>query len=192
MLAACGQREINVDYTPGAEATSDWYPIPVEQPRTVTSADRAVDRPPVTIDDSLFARSATSELTITDTTDSFGNLSLQVNRSASLTWELLEGAVAQLGWPVADRNRSQYRMELEDADVASRNLFGRIGAFFSGERQTVYLMLVPRVSGTDIAAEYPDDLVLSAEENRRLMGELRAVLLEGRTPTSSGQTSVQE
>lgn len=191
MLAACGQREINVDYTPGAEATSDWYPIPVEQPRTVTNADRAVDRPPVTIDDSLFERSATSELTVTDSTDSFGNLSLQVNRSASLTWELLEGAVAQLGWPVADRNRSQYRMELEDADVASRNLFGRIGAFFSGERQTVYLILVPRVSGTDIAAEYPDDLVLSAEENRRLMGELRAVLLEGRTPTS-GQTSVQE
>lgn len=191
VLAACGQREINVDYNPEAEAPSDWYPIPVDDARTVTNADRTVDRPPVTIDDSLFERGATSELVITNNTDSFGNLSLQVNRNASLTWELLESAVAQLGWPVADRNRSQYRMELADADVASRNLFGRIAAFFSGERQTVYLILVPSVSGTGIAAEYPEDRVLSAEENRRLMSELRTTLLEGRTQPG-GQTSVQE
>jgi len=191
VLAACGQREINVDYNPEADASSDWYPIPVEESRTVTNANRTVDRPPVTIDDSLFERGSSTDLIITDNTDSFGNLSLQVNRSASLTWELLEGAVAQLGWPVADRNRSQYRLELEDADVASRNLFGRIGAFFSGEQQTVYLILVPRVSGTGIAAEYPDDLVLSAEENRQLMGELREALLEGRAQTS-GQPTVQE
>lgn len=191
VLAACGQREINVDYNPDTDASSDWYPIPVEEPRTVTNADRVVDRPPVTIDDSLFERSTTTDLIITDNTDSFGNLSLQVNRNASLTWELLEGAVAQLGWPVADRNRSQYRLELEDADVASRNLIGRIGAFFSGERQTVYLILVPRVSGTGIAAEYPDDLVLSAEDNRQLMGELRDALLEGRAQTS-GQPPVEE
>lgn len=191
VLAACGQREINVDYNPEANAPSDWYPIPVKEPRTVTNANRAVDRPPVTIDDSLFERSTTTDLIITDTTDSFGNVSLQVNRSASLTWELLEGAVERLGWPVADRNRSQYRLELEDADVASRTLFGRIGAFFSGERQTVYLILVPRVSGTGIAAEYPDDLVLSAEENRQLMGELRDALLEGRAQ-NSGQSTVQE
>ncbi|WP_028670092.1 hypothetical protein [Saccharospirillum impatiens] len=191
VLAACGQREINVDYNPNAQAPSDWYPIPVEEPRTVTNGNRLVNRPPVTIDDSLFERSGTTDLIITDNTDSFGNVSLQVNRSASLTWELLEGAVVQLGWPVADRNRSQYRLELEDADVASRNLFGRIGAFFSGERQTVYLILVPRVSGTGIAAEYPDDRVLSAEENRELMNQLRDALLQGRAQTS-GQPADQE
>lgn len=179
VLAACGQREINVDYTPGGGTGSDWYPIPVEQPRNVTNADRDVERPPITIDDSLFETSGSTRLEITESTDSFGNVSLEVNRSASLTWELLEEAVDQLGWPVEDRNRSRYRLELADADVARRSFFGRVAAFFSGERQRVFLILVPRVGSTGIAAEYPDDQVLGSEDNRLLMEDIRNALLDG-------------
>lgn len=191
-LVACGQREINVEYNPSAEqGQSDWYPIPVESTRTVTNANRDIDRPPVTIDDSLFERSFSSELTIADSIDSFGNVSLEINRNASLSWELLQSAVDQLGWPVADLNRSQYRLELADADIAQQNFFGRMRAFFSGERQTVYLVLVPKVEVTGIAAEYPDDQVLSADDNRQLMAELRRALLQGNAQSGT-QSSVQE
>jgi uncharacterized lipoprotein len=189
MLAACGQREINVDYSAEAGTGSDWYPIPVGQPRNVTNADRSVERPPVTIDDSLFESSASTRLEITESTDSFGNVSLEVNRGASLTWELLEEAVDQLGWPVEDRNRSRYRLELADADVARRNFFGRVAAFFSGERQRVFLILVPRVGSTGIAAEYPDDEVLSAQDNRLLMEEIRNALLDGSAQGGSQSTN---
>lgn len=179
-LSACGSRPVNVEYTPDTLAPQgDWFPIPVESSVTVTSADRVVERPPVRIQESRLNSGSGEPLAVTEGIDSFGNVSLEVNRPASLTWELLNAAVRRLEWPVSDRNRSEYRIELADPERASRGFFGRIKAFFSEERQPVNLILVPKVNATGISAEYPDDKTLAEEDNRRLMTQLREELLQG-------------
>lgn len=186
-LAACGGRQVNVEYHPDADHSGgDWFPIPVEEPQTVTSADRDLERPPVRVAD-VSPDNGQGGLQVEQASDSFGNISLEVNRNASLTWELLDSAVTRLGWPVDDRNRSEYRMVLSDPDIAGRGFFGRMKAFFTEENREVQLILVPKVGVTGISAEYSDDQVLNVDENRRLMVQLREELLQGQL--SQGQRS---
>lgn len=180
MLSACGSRAVNVEYNPEAASEgSDWYPVPADEPVKVTSTDRVVERPPVRIAAPLDTVSSGAPLEVRQEVDSFGNISLEVNRNASLTWELLNVAVSRLEWPVADRNRTEYRLELADRERAARGFFGRTKSFFTEESQTVNLILVPKVSTTGISAEYADDKALSTEDNRRLMTQLRDELLQG-------------
>jgi len=186
LLAACGGRPVNVQYQPDADHSGgDWYPIPVDQARTVTSDDSTLPRPPLRVADVTPDDDRQDSLSVETVSDSFGNISLEVNRNASLTWELLDAAVNRLEWPVADRNRSEYRLELSDPDIAGRGFFGRLKAFFTEERRDVQLILVPKVGVTGISAEYSDDQVLSSDENQRLMTQLRNELLQGQT--SQGQ-----
>lgn len=180
LLSACTSRAVNVEYKPEAASEgSDWFPVPASEPVKVTSTDRIVERPPVRIDEPLGTGNAGTSLEVKQEVDSFGNISLEVNRNASLTWELLNIAVSRLEWPVADRNRTEYRLELADRETAGRGFFGRTKAFFTEESQTVNLILVPKVSTTGISAEYADDKALSTEDNRRLMTQLRDELLQG-------------
>lgn len=181
LLSACGSRSVNVEYQPDAEASNrgDWYRVPTEAPVTVSSTDRVVERPPVRVTEPQDDRAATEGLKVTESVDSFGNTSLDVNRGASLTWELLNVAVSQLEWPVADRDRSEYRLELEDRERSARGFFGRLKGFFTEDSQRVSLILVPKVGATGISAEYPEDKALGTEDNRRLMMQLRDELLQG-------------
>lgn len=186
LLAACGGRQVQVQYQPDADHTGgDWYPIPVDRAQTVTSDEPTLPRPPVRVADITPDDGRRDALAVEQVTDSFGNISLEVNRNASLTWELLDAAVTRLGWPVGDRNRSEYRLELSDPDIAGRGFFGRMKAFFTEERRDIQLILVPKVGVTGISAEYSDDQVLSAEENQRLMTQLGDELLQGQP--SQGQ-----
>lgn len=180
-LVGCGSRTVNVSYQPPAEATSsDWFPIPTATERTVTDGERTLDRPPLVLAESRAVNNSDSPLNVTETTDSFGNISLAVNRGASLTWELLDSSVTRLGWPVSDRNRSEYRLQLRDADVAASNgVFARIGRFFNDEHQPVHLILVPRIDQTTISAEFEDGTVLPQEDNQRLMAQLREQMRQG-------------
>lgn len=180
-VAGCGSRTVNVSYQPSAEQSQrDWFPVPTETERTVTNAERTLERPPVILADSAQVNELDSPLTVTETTDSFGNVSLAVNRGASLTWELLDSSVTRLGWPVADRNRSEYRLQLRDSDVAAADgFFARVGRFFDDEHQPVHLILVPRIGETTISAEYEDGTVLPQEENQRLMAQIREQMRQG-------------
>lgn len=183
VLSACGGRPVDVEYRPSAGHTGgDWYPIPIDQAQTVTSDDPSLARPPVRVADVSSDAGRDNPLSVESVNDSFGNVSLEVNRNASLTWELLDSAVTRLNWPVADRNRSEYRLELDDPDIAGRGFFGRLKAAFTEERQDIQLILVPKVDVTGISAEYSDDQVLDSEENQRLMSQLRDELLQGQIP----------
>lgn len=181
MLAGCGSRTVNVSYQPPGEAVpGDWFPIPTATERTVTEGERTLDRPPLVLAESKTIGNADSPLNVSETTDSFGNVSLAVNRDASLTWELLDSSVTRLGWPVSDRNRSEYRLQLRDADVAASNgLFARMGRLFDDEHQPVHLILVPRIDQTTISAEFEDGTVLPQEDNQRLMAQLREQMRQG-------------
>jgi len=181
VVAGCGSRTINVTYQPSDEVSqSDWYPVPAATERTVTNAERTLERPPLVLADSGRANELDSPLTVTETTDSFGNVSLAVNRGASLTWELLDSSITRLGWSVSDRNRSEYRLQLRDSDVAAANgLFARVSRFFDDENQPVHLILVPRIGETTISAEYEDGTVLPQEENQRLMAQIREQMRQG-------------
>lgn len=181
VLAGCGSRTVNVTYQPSAQPSqSDWFPVPTASARTVTNAERSLDRPPLVLADASSINELASALTVTETTDSFGNVSLAVNRGASLTWELLDSSVTRLGWPVSDRNRSEYRLQLRDSDVAAANgFFTRIGRLFDGEHQAVHLILVPRIGETTISAEFEDGTVLPQEDNQRLMAQIREQMRQG-------------
>lgn len=180
-MASCGSRTVNVSYQPPAQPSqSDWFPVPAESERTVTDAERTLDRPPLVLADSGPVNETDSPLTVSETTDSFGNVSLAVNRGASLTWELLDSSVTRLGWAVSDRNRSEYRLQLRDSDVAGANgFFARVGRFFDDEHQPVHLILVPRIGETTISAEFEDGTVLPKEENQRLMAQIREQMRQG-------------
>ncbi|WP_157954287.1 hypothetical protein [Saccharospirillum mangrovi] len=181
VLAGCGSRTVNVSYQPPGNAMpGDWFPVPTETERTVTDGERTVERPPLVLADSKTINDSESPLSVTETTDSFGNVSLAVNRGASLTWELLDSSVTRLGWPVSDRNRSEYRLQLRDADVAASNgIFARMGRLFDDEHQPVHLILVPRIDQTTISAEFEDGTVLPQEDNQRLMAQLREQMRQG-------------
>lgn len=180
-LVGCGSRTVNVSYQPPGEAMpGDWFPIPTATERTVTDGERTLDRPPLVLAESRTLSNSDSALTVTETTDSFGNVSLAVNRGASLTWELLDSSVTRLGWPVSDRNRSEYRLQLRDAEVAASNgIFARIGRLFDDEHQPVHLILVPRIDQTTISAEFEDGTVLPQEDNQQLMAQLREQMRQG-------------
>lgn len=180
-LVGCGSRTVNVSYQPPPNATSsDWFPVPIQTERTVTDGERTLERPPLVLAESSVSNNADSPLEITETTDSFGNVSLDVNRGASLTWELLDNSVSRLGWPVSDRNRSEYRLQLRDADVAASNgVFARIGRLFDDTNKPVHLILVPRLGQTSISAEFEDGTVLPQDENQRLMAQLRDQMRQG-------------
>lgn len=181
VLTGCGSRTVNISYQPpSGPVQGDWYPVPLQSERTVTTAERNLERPPLVLAEPAQPADDQAPLTITETTDSFGNVSLAVNRGASLTWELLDSSVARLGWPVSDRNRSEYRLQLRDAEAAQRQgFFSRLGRVFDSDSQPVHLILVPRVGETTISAEYEDGAVLPQEENQRLMAQLQDQLRQG-------------
>ncbi|PTY37111.1 hypothetical protein BGP77_07490 [Saccharospirillum sp. MSK14-1] len=181
VVAGCGSRTVNVTYQPSAQPRQgDWFPVPAESERTVTNAERILARPPVILAEAGPINDLNTPLTVTETTDSFGNVSLAVNRGASLTWELLDSSVTRLGWPVSDRNRSEYRLQLRDSDVAAaEGFFARVGRFFDDEAQPVHLILVPRIGETTISAEFEDGTVLPQDENQRLMAQIREQMRQG-------------
>ncbi|MHA7879188.1 MAG: hypothetical protein ACX931_05330 [Saccharospirillum sp.] len=178
LLAGCGSRTIDVNYNAEAAQASgsDWFPIPIDQSRQVTSAEPAIQRPPVSVNEPLFPGDVTG-LTVTEFVDSFGNTSLVVNRDAEFTWELLDAAVSRLEWAVADRNRNEYQLVLQDPDRRG-GLFGWLRPQGEARQQRVQLILVPRIETTGISAVYADEQVLPADENQRLMTELKAELLQ--------------
>lgn len=177
LLVGCSSRAIDVNYNAEAANTgSDWFPVPSSESRQVTSADRRVERPPVLVSEPLFAANGDG-LRVTESVDSFGTTSLVVNRDAEFTWELLDSAVSRLGWDVADRNRNQYQLVLRNPD-RRRGLFGWLGQQGEARQQQVRLILVPRIDTTGISALYQDEQVLPAEENQRLMAQLKAEFLQ--------------
>lgn len=177
LLAGCGSPAIDVNYNAEAANTgNDWFPVPSAESRQVTSADRRVERPPLRVSEPLFSTNGDG-LSVTETVDSFGNTSLVINRDAEFTWELLDSAVSRLDWEVADRNRNQYQLVLRNPDRRG-GLFGWLSQQGSARQQQVQLILVPRVDTTGISAVYPDEQVLPAEENQRLMAQLKAELLQ--------------
>ena len=177
VVVGCSSQTIDVTFNAEAAKTgSDWYPVPSSESRQVTTSDRRVERPPVLVNEPLFATNGDS-LRITESVDSFGTTSLIVNRDVEFTWELLDSAVSRLGWEVADRNRNQYQLVLRNPD-RRRGLFGWMGQQGEARQQQVRLILVPRVDTTGISALYQDEQVLPTEENRRLMAQLKAEFLQ--------------
>lgn len=177
LVAGCGSPAIDVNYNAEAANTgSDWFPVPSAENRRVTSSDRLIERPPLRVSESLFPANGDGVM-VTDSVDSFGNTSLVVNRDADFTWELLDSAVTRLDWEIADRNRNEYQIVLRNPERRG-GLFGWLGQQGSARQQQVRLILVPRVDTTGISAVYQDEQVLPAEENQRLMAQLKAELLQ--------------
>lgn len=177
LLAGCGSPAIDVTYNAEAARTgSDWFPVPSAESRQVTSADRRIERPPLRVSEPLFPGNGDG-VAVTESVDSFGNTSLVVNRDADFTWELLDSAVSRLDWDVADRNRNQYQLVLRNPD-RRRGLFAWLGQQGEARQQQVRLILVPRVDTTGISAVYQNEEMLPAEENQRLMAQLKAELLQ--------------
>ncbi|TCS40796.1 hypothetical protein [Reinekea marinisedimentorum] len=172
-LFGCSSKPISVEYDPTQTSTTDWYPIPADAPSTVEYTEFTVPQNEAFVGEANEVRER-SALIVAELKDSLGNSSLRFNRTPSSTWELLDAALQELEVALDDKNRSEYRFELEK--IRKPGLYNRIMGIYE---EQLSLVLIPQENDTLVIVEGEGDEVPSSPVAENLLQDLFAHFKKG-------------
>ena len=168
-LVACGGNTQLIHYNAPDDAVSDWFPIPADAPESAILASPVVPRLVSSV--SLDAPSdQEGRLFVAKMTDSLGNSSLRFNREPSATWELVDGALAELGYSNLDKDRSKYRFVM----TGNGKKLGPIAQLFAGKKDELFLLLVPQGIETLVVVEGVGDEIPDLNQSESILSKLHA------------------
>jgi ABC-type enterochelin transport system ATPase subunit len=151
-LVGCGAKSSIVNYDASRVADADYLPLPADAPAQVDTNDITVPR--LTIDVAAAETTAAQRpFTVEKVTDSFGQVSLKLNRNTAVSWELVDQALVELDIDTIDRNRSEYQFELADGQK-KQSFFKRL---FQKKTAPLLLVLIPSDQYTILSLESIED-----------------------------------
>jgi hypothetical protein len=172
-FAGCSSKLISVEYDPSQTTSTDWYPIPDDAPREVAYTEFSVPQnDPFVAEPELVDES--SALIVVELKDSLGNSSLRFNRTPALTWELLDSALNDLNVALEDKDRSEYRFELEK--IRKPGLYSRLMGLYE---EQLSIVLIPQEKDTLVIIEGETDEVPSSPVAENLLQDLFAHFNKG-------------
>lgn len=166
LLAACSSNPVYVDYAAPETVHGDWYPIPQDAPTRVEVSTAELPRAQVEVEPEQTVNVDTL-LTVDRIQDSFGNVSLKVNRQPGAAWELISAALDSADIKVLDRNRDEYQFRL-GLNFEKTNLF----TLFK-KREELKVVLIPQGTHSLVAVEGATDVVPDAEKVESILSRLQ-------------------
>lgn len=165
-ITACSSNPVFVEFDTSQSTDSDWYPIPSDAPVRVEVTNAVVPRVQAQLADAQQDEDD-SALRITQLQDSFGNVSLKMNRQPGTAWELVETALSAENIRILDKNREEYVFELG----RTKEVTGLAALFQKSENLKV--VLIPQGAETLIAVEGTDDIVPDANRVEDILSRLQ-------------------
>lgn len=169
LLFGCSSKPVLVEYQQPLDGSRDWYQIPADAPSVVEVQQLTVPQIQPFIQPAN-ETSLNSTLSVTELVDSLGNPSLKINRQTGSAWEVVDSALTGLEWNITDRDRRNYKFELDQNDVR-RGLFSR---WFGNKDGILNLVLIPQGNETLIVVEGEENVLPDAE----LSGDILNTLFE--------------
>lgn len=166
-LLGCSSKPVLVEYQQPENGSGDWFPIPADAPSVVEVQQLTVPQIQAFIQPAN-QNSLNATLRVTELVDSLGNPSLKINRQTGAAWEVVDSALTGLEWNVTDRDRRNYKFELDQNDVR-RGLFSR---WFGNKDGILNLVLIPQGNETLVVVEGEENELPDAELSDDILNTL--------------------
>jgi hypothetical protein len=166
LVTACSSNPVFVEFDTSQSTSSDWYPIPSDAPTRVEVTNAEVPRVEAPVIEAQRTEDS-SVLRVTRLEDSFGNISLKLNRQPGTAWELIETALVAENIRITDKNRQEYVFELGRTEQVT----GLASLFQRSENLKV--VLIPQGAETLVAVEGSDDVVPDAKRVEDILTRLQ-------------------
>lgn len=168
LVMGCANKPVVVDYSAPVSAESDWYVIPADAPQQVEMTKTSIPRLSIDLPTERDSENLNA-LIIVELKDSVGNSSLRFNRNSNSTWELIESALQDLNYTIADKDRGSYRFFVRTGP--KRSWLYRL--LSNKEEELIHVVLIPQLSDTFVVVEGDGDEVLTSDVADAIFSDLK-------------------
>lgn len=157
-FVSCASNGETITYQQPASTGQDWYPLPADAPAEVVFEKPEIVRIEPTLPS--IPDNNSGALSVIEQVDSLGYMSLKINRDPGVAWELVDTALREIDIEVSDRDRSEYKFELESTE--------RTG-WFSERPEVLTLVLIPQDFDTLVVVEGEEDTLPDTDKSAEIL-----------------------